>query len=456
MAARHTSPGCCGGSLRYGDGHTATQPSAHVLAAEVALAQDELDHARGLAAAALSCPASPEVSCHALEVLGRVERLSDLGAARAHFEQALSVAREHDLPLWQVRAMHELGTIDMFDHAGTERLEQARQAAGEFGALSTAADVDLQLAAVGHSRFELDMAGEHARSALAVSGKLSLAQVRAKALTMLAENAAWRGDGDEMERFIALGAATAPEDRMLGAFAWGARGMRELLHGDRVIAVEHLGRATVSLADLPHAEPACFRAVWPVLLASMEDRRAAAAVREARRLGVGGFHLNSGLLVFAEAIMAGRSTDPGLARRLAVSTQPDFVNCQVWAGVARWLAAESAASHRWDQPDWWLAGVAGRLYEHGLVRLASRCEALSGGPQRWAGLAITDRESDVLSLVERAHIGGADIGLKPRASANASDYVSENRARLQIVARTSDAVSAVIAPAVFRPNTSSR
>ena len=33
------------------------------------------------------------------------------------------------------RAMHELGTIDMFDHAGTERLVEARRTAAEFGAL---------------------------------------------------------------------------------------------------------------------------------------------------------------------------------------------------------------------------------------------------------------------------------------------------------------------------------
>ena len=109
-----------------------------------------------------------------------------------------------------------------------------------------------------------------------------------------------------MERFIGLTTDAAPADQMLAAFAWGARGMRELLHGDRSIAVEHLGRAAAILSQLPHAEPACFRAMWPVLLASMGDRRAAEAIGEARRLGVGGFHLNSGLLIYAEAILAGR------------------------------------------------------------------------------------------------------------------------------------------------------
>jgi DNA-binding CsgD family transcriptional regulator len=295
--------------------------------------------------------------------------------------------------------MHELGTIDMFDHAGTERLGEARRAAGEFGALSTAAVVDLQLAAVGHSRFELDIAAAHARSALALSERLALGQVRAKALAMLAENAAWRGDREEMERFIGLATSAAPQNLMLTAFAWGARGMRELLHGDRSVAVEHLGRATVKLADLPHAEPACFRAVWPVLLASMGDRRAAEAVGEARRLGVGAFHLNSGLLTYAEAIIMGRTGDRATARRLAGSSEADFVNCTAWTDVARWLAAESAVSGGWDQPGWWLLGVGDRLAGYGLDSLANRCRDLAGGPQRWAGLGITAREADVLSLV---------------------------------------------------------
>jgi DNA-binding CsgD family transcriptional regulator len=368
--------------------------------AEVALAGDQVDRARLLATEALSAAAaSPEVRCHGLEVVGRVERLSDLGAAEESFEEALSIAQRHHLALWQVRAMHELGTIDMFDHAGIERLVEARRAAGEFGALSTAAVVDLQLSAVGHSRFELDMAEEHARSALVFAERLGLEQVRAKASVMLAENAAWRGDREKMERFISLAAEAAPKDVMLSAFGWGARGMRELLHGDGTEAVEHLSRATAMLAELPHAEPACFRALWPVLLASRGDLRAAESVREARRLGVGDFHLNSGLLAYAEAIITGRSGDSVTARRVAGSTEADFVSCMAWTDVARWMAAESACSFGWDDPGWWLDGVADRLTGQGLEHLAARCRELVGGPKRWVHLGITAREADVLNLV---------------------------------------------------------
>ena len=192
--------------------------------------------------------------------------------------------------------MHQLGTIDMFEHCGVERLLEARRLAGEFGALSTAADVDLQLAAVGHSRFELGMALEHAESALELGEQLGLRQVRAKALVFLAENASCSGDREEMERCLGLVASISPENEMFSAFAWGARGMREMFHGDRHVAVEHLGRSVDMLAVLPYAEPAAFRAVWPLLLAAVGDRRAKGACVDARRFGLDAFGVNKGLI----------------------------------------------------------------------------------------------------------------------------------------------------------------
>ncbi len=141
-----------------------------VLNAELTFADNDVDRARALAETAFAMPgASHEVRCHALELLGRVQRGNDLSAARAAFEQALVTADAAGLAVWRLRALHEVGTIDMFDHAGTERLAQARHTADELGAASTGSVIDLQLTAVAMFRFELGEAETHAQSALTIS-----------------------------------------------------------------------------------------------------------------------------------------------------------------------------------------------------------------------------------------------------------------------------------------------
>ena len=64
--------------------------------------------------------------------------------------------------------------------------------------------------------------------------------------------------------------------------------MIPLTEGDRRGAIEALSPGMAILARLPHAVPAAFRALWPLLLASVGDERGAAALKEARRL-VGAF-----------------------------------------------------------------------------------------------------------------------------------------------------------------------
>ena len=150
--------------------------------------------------------------------------MNDLDAARDAFERALATAAEARLAVWRLRALHELGTIDMFDHAGADRLSQARRIADELGAASTGAIIDLQLTAAAMFRFDLVQAERHARSALAISTRLGLAQPRAIVLLFLGEVYAMRRDPAEMDRFLALASAAAPGDPEIeGSALAGAR-----------------------------------------------------------------------------------------------------------------------------------------------------------------------------------------------------------------------------------------
>ena len=373
-----------------------------VLSAEVSLAEGDLSLARELAGRALAMTgAAPETRCHALELIGRSERLRDLAAAQREFERALALAEEARLPFWRLRALHELGTIELFGHCGTGRLTEARQMAGELGALSTAAVLDLQLTAAGDSRFELAEANRHATDCLAISERLGLPQVRAKALCFLAENAGMRQDREQAEHFIALALAAADGDRSIEAFCWGAsRGMQAVLDDDQPAALRAFGRAAAILRECPNAEPAAFRGLWLVLLAAIGDERAQEETERARQAGITVAFSNRGMVGYAEAIQAGRAGEPGRAADLAAAAEAELARYPVWADLARMYAAEAALADGWGRPQEWLRASGRNFAARGLARLASRCDTRLGGtPGRWAGLGVTVREADVLRLV---------------------------------------------------------
>ncbi len=373
-----------------------------VLSADVLMADDDYDGARRVAEDVVTSDGvAPDVRCHGLEIIGRTRRSLDLAAARRAFGEALITAETSDLPFWRLRALHELGTVDLFDHAGVERLLQARQAAAELGALSTGAILDLQLSAAYTCRWDLDACDTHARSAIDIAERLALDLVKAKGYAMLAGSAGMRTDVEEMERCTALAAAAAPEDRMLDGFGWGMRGLALMLAGDDDDALGPYARGIAILGDLPHAEPAALRAVWPVLLAARGDAGAAAAIDEAKRLGVAAFGMNQALVGYAEALCAAGQGDTDRARRLVSEADPRFANCEGWADLARLLAAPSALRSGWADANGWLTRAAARFFERGLAALAARCEQLLGRtePNPWSAAGVTGRESDVLRLI---------------------------------------------------------
>ena len=417
---------------------------AAVLNAEVAFADNDIDRARAVAESALASPqASPQVRCQALELLGRVLRGKDLDAARGAFEQARATADAAGLAVWRLRALHQLGTIDMFDDARADRLCQARRIADELGAASTGAVIDLQLAAVAMFRYELGEAEHHAQSAVAVSTRLGLAKTHAIGLLFLAEVQALRRDRVGMDRFLALAHAAEPSDPEIdGSALAGARGMLALLDDDRAGALEGLGRGVALLDTLPQQGPAPYRAVWPLLLAANSDADAAAAIGNARRTGLTVNRVNRGILGYADAILAGRAGDQHQATELAVAADRELRSYPVWADLARLYAAEPALADGWGRPRQWLEIAAGTFARHGIEPLALRCRRLLEQPQpsRWSRLGITDRQADVLRLVAEGISNkeiAARLHLSPRTVEKHIESLlrkTDARSRTQLVA----------------------
>ncbi len=436
------------GDLLAADPQAGLAAETAVLSAEVAFADNDIDGARALAESALASPqASPQVRCHALELLGRVLRGRDLDAARDAFEQALATADASELAVWRLRALHQLGTIDMFDDARTDRLSQARRIADELGAASTGAVIDLQLTAGAMFRYELGEAEHHAQSALATSTRLGLAKTHAIGLLFLGEVQALRRDRAGMDRFLALAYAAEPGDPEIeGSALAGGRGMLALLDDDRAGALEGLGRGVAILDMLPQQGPAPYRAAWPLLLAANGDADAAAAIGNARRIGLTVNRVNRGILGYADAILAGRAGDQHQATELAVAADSELRPYPVWADLARLCAAEPAMADGWGQPRQWLEIAADTFLRHGIEPLALRCRRLLEQPQpsRWSRLGITDRQADVLRLVAEG-ISNKEIAARLHLSPRTVEKHIESLLR-KTAARSRTQLVAIVGP----------
>jgi DNA-binding CsgD family transcriptional regulator len=138
-----------------------------------------------------------------------------------------------------------------------------------------------------------------------------------------------------------------------------------------------------------------------LIQATQGDRRAGATIEEVRRLRVDAFHLNRGLIAFAQAVLEGRSGRPGRADAILAGHATAFANCETWADLGRFIAAPAALADGWGEPGRWLTAARDRFTGLGLGRLAGRCTELlrDASPNPWAGQGVTGREADVLRLV---------------------------------------------------------
>ena len=404
---------------------------AAVLSAEVALAADDLDGARRTAEQVLATDgAGPDVRCHAFEIVGRSRRLHDLPAAAAAFGSALATAERAGLPVWRLRALHELGTIDMFERVDVDRLLEARRLGEQMGALSTVAVLDLQLSACFTCRWDLERCDVHAGSALDAARRLGLDQVAAKALALLAGSASMRADLKATEELTARTLAVVPADPLLAGFCRASVGMAWFMAGEFGAALPPFAEGTAALSRLPNVEPIAIRALWPLIQAAQGDRRAAATIDEVRRLGVDAFAVNRGLLAFDRAVTEGRAGRPGRADAAIAGHAAAFAGCETWADLARFIAAPRALADGWGDPVRWLTAARDRFTGLGLGRLAGRCTELlrDASANPWAGAGVTDREADVLRLVI-AGLANKEIAAALRLSPRTVEKHVENLLR---------------------------
>jgi DNA-binding CsgD family transcriptional regulator len=388
-------------------------------AAQVAVGRGDLAEADRLAAAALEAAERgglPEVACEALEVLGRVARQRDLDAAEGFFAQEDAVAGARGLRLWQLRALHELGTIDQLRTESTVRLEQARELALAQGALALTATLDLQIAAGLNKQFRPDEALEAARRCEQASRRFHLATLP-MALIMQATAHAMHSEQEVMEARIAEATALAPDDPDVTGCAWGhCRATFSLLAENLEQAHAQMATGAGLLLSSPATIAPPFLGLWPLLGALLDRDAAAGAARV--RAAHGTRHLVVGsLLGYAGAILAGREGRKEAAAAAFAAADTQMGPLVAWyRHYARRLVAQAALADEWGDPVCWLRETVGYFADRGDDRVAAACRGLlrqagapvprrqaasAGLPGELRALGVTEREADVLRLAAR-------------------------------------------------------
>jgi predicted ATPase/DNA-binding CsgD family transcriptional regulator len=357
----------------------------------------------------------PAVQCEALEVIGRVERGRHVDAASAAFERAHRLASEHNLAMWRIRAMQELGTIDMFQTLATARLEEARRDAIEAGALATGALVDLQLAAVHNERGDPNAALTAARHAADTARRLGLATLP-MSLAQQAMAHARSGHRARMEQAAAAARATGQDVENVDISLWGnAFAIYHLGRNDLPAAAAALDKALEGIRDLPGvAYP--FPGLW-ALIRTVLDEKGEQARDEVRALPFD-TPVSQDLLAAADAVAAGRTGDPLVAAAL-FETADAALACYE-GGFRRslmWLlVAHAAWQAEWGDPAQWLRQALVTFDACGLRPLTAACRSAlrrigepvpraprTGGTQSkpvspfLAAMGITGRELEVLA-----------------------------------------------------------
>jgi DNA-binding CsgD family transcriptional regulator/tetratricopeptide (TPR) repeat protein len=385
--------------------------------AETALARNDRAAAVEFARPALATAQDDglaEVTCRALWVIGRVERGSGTGVARAAFEEAYQCAARNALPVFRVKSLQELGTIDMFETLGTTRLEEARQEALAAGACSLVAMVDLQLAATYSARGQVAMTLAVGARCEEASRRLGLASLPMSiALQAVAHGIS--GDRTAMEAATAQARATKGDGdtvRMI-TLANGAA-LYHLGEGQLSEALDALDCAMDVLRAVGGARD--FAGRW-ALLRTVTDAGGTRARDECRALGLDTV-MSRATLGVADAVAAGRdggATTDAASTFAAADSALSRIESRFTRGVARLLAAPCAYRDGWGEPAVWVREALSDFEDLGLPNFAGQCRAAlraigepvprrprSEAPRVTGALAaqgVTPREAQVLAQI---------------------------------------------------------
>ncbi|MCS0636706.1 AAA family ATPase [Streptomyces sp. LP05-1] len=330
----------------------------------------------------------PVVACQAWQLLALLEREHGFDEADACLERMLAIAEQHRLPVWRVEALIRLGANAFMRTGDSARLETARAAAREVGALALTQTVDglLAMNAVLCGRWE--RAREIVDGSVEASARVRNLGAHRYLLLADATLAAHRGHRRERDAALArLRRAGGDESPLVPLERGLCRAVGALLEEDRARALAELDAAL----EWESAHPSLYYlggrwGLRPLLrvLSGAAGREEYAAVAEAPGAGLA---WNRSFLGVADAVLRGREGDPGGAARALAEAQRAAGPFPVVRHLALRLAAEAGLADGWGEPVGWLRTAEEYFHGAGVRPVAAACRAAL----RRAGASVPQR-----------------------------------------------------------------
>ncbi len=353
-----------------------------------------------------------DLLCESLEVLGRVARVADLPSAERHFTKALMTAESSGLALRRVRALHELGTIDLVRLGGTDRLRAARDGALAIGAPGLEAQAGMHLAVALFVRFQLDEARAAAERSLEIARRHQLGLLIPAVLTV--KGGIEAVSGRRTAAIAAFEEARPLFDDEIEATGRGhALGLAALASEDRAEALAQFDTAESLVPANSGVSRAPYRGVY-ALVEALDPGRSTAVLDDLTSEAASMHVATVALADLARAVHAGRAGDTELAESAFQAGTSVLKDAPWYASLGRRLVAEAAIEDGWGTPAVLLREALEFFEKAALDDLARACRSLlrkAGAPVPRRGgdpsdihtdlarLGVTRREADVLELV---------------------------------------------------------
>jgi DNA-binding CsgD family transcriptional regulator len=349
-------------------------------------------------------------------IAGRAARRLNVASSPEPFHMALSLSEEHQLPIWQVFALAELGANDRTTGSDLKRSQRAQKLATSVGMVGMVVSLDMSIGLTIAMREGYVSAYPTLARAEAQARQLQLVGLHARALAHIAQCLV-EADGPPLPG-RAVPATSDVDDLVAEAIALGkashtvpwaksALGMRAWCRGDTSTAIRLLDESLSPLAGELKQNP------WFGVLALLRvvtDYAPEEALDALAADNLTGHHANWAALAYGQAVLHLRSGRP--AHELISEADERARQAPFMRHLLRTIIAPTVFAQGLEEAQGWLLEADAFCNAHGeralqrrvragLSAIGARIPRAAPGvvPPHLARVGITPREIEILRLV---------------------------------------------------------